>query len=96
MDAETIRRAEEQAELCRVFNNPTRVLIIWALADRELSVGDIAAAVDATMQNTSQHLRLMKDRDILTCRRDGQTIYYRLSDPTLLYRLGLLIVDHKV
>ena len=91
MDPETIERAKAQADLCRVFNNPTRVLIFWALADGEMSVSEIAATVEASLQNTSQHLRLMKDRDILACRREGQTIYYRIADLSLLERSGFIL-----
>lgn len=73
-------KAEEQAEICRVFANPTRIMILWAVAEQERSVGEIAQAVEASLQSTSQHLQIMKQKKVLTSRRDGQTIYYRLSD----------------
>jgi DNA-binding transcriptional ArsR family regulator len=41
-------------------------------------VSEIASAIDCSLQNTSQHLRLMKDKNILASRRAGQTIYYRI------------------
>jgi DNA-binding transcriptional ArsR family regulator len=44
-----------------------------------MSVSDIAAAVNTSLQNTSQHLRLMKDKGILQSRRDGRSIYYRVA-----------------
>lgn len=72
--------AEEQAEICRVFANPTRIMILWAVAEQERSVGEISQAVEASLQSTSQHLQIMKQKKVLTSRRDGQTIYYRLSD----------------
>jgi len=62
-----------------VFGNPSRVLIVWALGERELSVTDIASAIECSLQNTSQHLHLMKNKGILTSRRDGNTIYYRVK-----------------
>lgn len=71
--------AKRQAEICKVFGSPTRILILWALSGREMSVGDVAEAIESSLQNTSQHLRLMKDRRILTSRREGHTIYYRLN-----------------
>jgi DNA-binding transcriptional ArsR family regulator len=69
-----------QAAFCKVFGNARRVQILWMLLDHELSVGEIAAAVDASLQNTSQHLHLMKDQGILSSRREGQTIYYSVAD----------------
>jgi ArsR family transcriptional regulator len=91
MDIETMHLAETQARQYQVLTNPRRVLILWALAGQEMSVGEIAAKVGASMQNTSQHLRLMKDRGILESRRDGQTIYYFIADPNLLSNLGLSV-----
>jgi DNA-binding transcriptional ArsR family regulator len=79
MDEKIVALAQSQAGICGVFGNPNRVLILWALGEREMSVGDIASAIDCSLQNTSQHLRLMKDKDILASRRDGQTIYYRIK-----------------
>lgn len=70
--------AERQAETCRVFANPTRILILWTLADHEKSVGEIAQAVGASLQSTSQHLRIMKDENILAARREGQMVFYHV------------------
>jgi DNA-binding transcriptional ArsR family regulator len=78
MDARLFSRAQEQAQYCQVFSNPRRVLILWALGTDEMSVSDISSEVGASLQNTSQHLRLMKDRGILSSRRDGNTIFYRV------------------
>lgn len=71
--------AEEQADVCRVFANPTRILILWTLIEDEKSVGEIADAINASLQSTSQHLRIMKDTNVLTSRRDAQMIYYRIN-----------------
>jgi len=83
--------AKERAALCRVFGNVQRVLIVWALGENEVSVGDIASAIDASLQNTSQHLRLMKDKGILKSRRDGQTVYYRVADNELVKSCHVLL-----
>jgi len=54
-------------------------LILRSLEQQERSVGEIAEQIGATLQNTSQHLRLMKDKSVLEARRDGQTIFYQIS-----------------
>lgn len=72
--------AFEQAEIYRVFSNEKRILIFWLLAENEMSVQDLADTVGTSIQNTSQHLRLMKSKSILESRRDGNTILYRVSD----------------
>ncbi len=71
--------AERLAEIHSVFSNARRLLIFWELDGREMSVSEIAEHIGSSVQNTSQHLRLMKERNILTTRRDGQTIYYRIA-----------------
>ena len=70
---------KEQAEIHQVLGNPTRLLIIRSLVENEMSVGELAEQIGATMQNTSQHLRLMRDKGILEARRDGQTIFYQIA-----------------
>ncbi len=83
MDAEIKVQAREQAEICAIFGNTRRILILWVLGKDEMSVTDIAANIDASLPNTSQHLRLMKDKGILISRRDGQTIYYSIARNSL-------------
>ena len=86
MNAKVKHLAEQQADIYRVFGNATRLRILWSLADQELSVGEIAAAAEASLQNTSQHLRLMQNKGILTSRRESQTIYYRIADIEMMRR----------
>ena len=90
-DEETLALAESQADICGVFGNANRVLILWVLDEQEMSVGEIAAAIDCSLQNTSQHLRLMKDKNILVSRREGQTIYYRIKQNELMEGCRLLL-----
>jgi len=75
-----ISKAQEQAEFCGILGNTHRIQILWALGDRELTVSEIAEEIDTSMQNTSQHLRLMKNKGVLQSRRDGREIYYRIAD----------------
>ena len=78
-----LESAKKQAGVCSVFSNPKRLLILWTLCNHEKSVGDIAQAIGASLQNTSQHLRVMKESDILKSSRDGQTIFYRIADKAM-------------
>ena len=80
MDAKTRELAQKQAELCKVFSSTQRVLIVWTLSECECAVSEIAEAIEASLQNTSQHLNLMKDKGVLCSRREGREIYYRIVD----------------
>ncbi|MBE0689850.1 MAG: winged helix-turn-helix transcriptional regulator [Anaerolineae bacterium] len=95
MDEEILELAKQRATVCRIFGNPTRVLILWALMKRELSVGEVAATVDASLPNTSQHLRLMQDRGILASRKEGNAVYYHILYSDLINGCRLLLVEEE-
>ena len=59
---------------------PTRVRIILALQDRELSVGQIAEAVDKTPTAVSQHLAKLRLARMVASRQEGQRIFYSLTN----------------
>ena len=95
MELKTIELAQQQAAICAVFANYRRVLILWTLVEQEKSVSDIATAVHASLQSTSQHLHLMKDKGILQSRREGQTVYYHIANHTVTAKCPLLIETHR-
>ena len=76
--------ARKQASLCKVFSSTRRVLIVWVLGDEEKAVTEIARSVGSSMQSASQHLRLMKDKGVLTSRKDGQAVLYRIAENELM------------
>jgi ArsR family transcriptional regulator len=82
--------AERQAERCRLFGNASRILIMWSLSDRELPVTEIADEVGTSLQNVSQHLALLKEHNIVSARRDGQTIYYSIAENEWLKECPIL------
>lgn len=89
MNEKTLKWAEAQSYYYKTLTSPRRILILLVLAKQEMSVGDISTAIGVSMQNTSQHLRLMKNRGLLGSRRDGQTIYYHVTDDKLLDYMGI-------
>ena len=91
MDPGLRELAKKQAAICRIFGNTSRILIMWTLADRELSVSDIADNVGTTLQNISQHLALLKEYHLVTYRRDGQTIFYQIADNEWLEHCPILL-----
>ena len=80
MNAKILEQAKQQAAICGVFGNARRVLIMWSLVNGEKSVGELADEIGTSLQNTSQHLRLLKDKDFVRSHRVGQTIYYRIAE----------------
>jgi DNA-binding transcriptional ArsR family regulator len=87
---ELAEKAERTAEIHRVLANPRRLRILWALKHKELSVGELADAIGASLQCTSQHLKLMREHGMVGSRREGQTIYYHIEGAARHVNLDLL------
>lgn len=88
--------AEKQASHCRAMGNARRLVILWMIAEEELSVTEIAQRVGSSMQNVSQHLGLLKKAGIVTTRRDGQTIFYQLADHEWVKRCPAMRLSPKL
>ncbi len=63
-----------------MLSDATRVRLLWALADRELSVTDLAETVGKAGPAVSQHLAKLRMARLVRTRRDGTTIYYSLEN----------------
>ncbi|MFH0916237.1 MAG: metalloregulator ArsR/SmtB family transcription factor [bacterium] len=72
------------AELCKALANEHRLAIMYALKDGERCVGDIAADLDISVHNVSQHLRILKQRLLVRPRKEGQTVYYSITNPKFI------------
>lgn len=90
MNIEMEELAAKQAQLCNVFGHSKRILILRLLRKQESSVGEIADKIGTSLQNTSQHLRLMKDRNIVQSRREGHVVYYRIAENEIMERFTCL------
>ena len=75
---------ERRARICQVLADAKRLRLIDALRDdAERSVGELADVIGATYPNVSQHLNVMRDAGLVTSRRDGTTVFYRLAYPQI-------------
>ena len=68
------------AELYKVFGDSTRVKILYVLFAAELCVYDIASLLGMTQSAVSHQLRILKNNKLVKFRREGQVVYYSLSD----------------
>lgn len=88
--AEFEARAENAANLLKAMSNSRRLLVLCQLNGGELSVGALQDRVGLSQSAMSQHLSRLKDEGLVESRRDAQTIYYRLSDPTAVRIIEVL------
>ena len=87
----TRAQGREAAQLLKLLANENRLLILCRLMlAREMSVSDLAEAVDLSQSALSQHLAKMREDGLLATRREAQTIYYRIADPNAARLLALL------
>ncbi|GBQ97088.1 transcriptional regulator [Gluconacetobacter liquefaciens] len=68
------------AELLKTLSHSDRLLIACALAQGEMSVGQIQSELSIYQPNLSRHLTVLKAARIVTFRKEGLSVFYRLSD----------------
>lgn len=68
------------AELFRVFGDTTRIRILYALSENELCVCAIAELLNMQQSAISHQLRILKQAKLVSSRREGKTVFYRLAD----------------
>lgn len=71
--------ADEACELLKALSNRHRLSILCHLLDGEKSVGQLAEIVDIRDSTASQHLALLRRDRLISGRRDGQTVWYRID-----------------
>lgn len=72
---------ELQSEVCKTLASPKRLEILNALKEGEKTVGELVEILGVPKANVSQHLAVMRLKGILKSRREGVSIYYRISNP---------------
>jgi len=72
------------AEIYKVLANPIRLQILDILKKGETSVADIIKELDLRKANVSQHLSLLRYANLIASRRDGLTVFYKLTQPKVL------------
>lgn len=81
---------ELHASICQTLANPKRLEIIDLLRDGEKSVTELAEAMEISQANLSQHLTVMRQKGIVIPRREGVSVYYRLSNPKIIKACDLM------
>lgn len=72
---------ELKAELFKVLANPVRVALLDELRSGPLTVGDLQRKVGIDSSNASQHLAILRGRQLVTTRRDGNNVWYAVEEP---------------
>jgi len=78
------------AQMCQGLADPTRILILYLLAENPRHVMELAEMSGASQPTVSRHLKVLRDRGLVTATREGNTIRYTLRDPRVIQALDLL------
>jgi DNA-binding transcriptional ArsR family regulator len=73
-------QARKASELLKALSHETRLLILCLLADGERSVSDLERMLTLPQAAVSQQLARLRADNLVTTRRDGRMIYYRIAD----------------
>jgi ArsR family transcriptional regulator len=72
-----------QAEIAKVLANPTRLRILSLIGDGEAPNGALLEALGVSKPNLSQHLAILRRAGVVSVRREGLHVYYRLTFPEI-------------
>lgn len=88
----------EFASVARALGHPHRLELLEHLAQGERSVETLAGGTDLSVANASQHLQQLKRGGLVTTRRDGKFVRYRLTDESVLTLLASLrrVAEHNL
>jgi DNA-binding transcriptional ArsR family regulator len=78
------------AEVCQALADPTRIMLLYLLAEKRTSVGELAAALDISQPTVSRHLKVLRERGMVKTERYGATVMYSLTDRRVIEALDLL------
>jgi len=81
---------EEYAPVARALSAPARLMLLEQLAQGERGVEALAEKTGLTIANCSQHLQQLRRAALVTSRRDGKSVIYRLTDAKTLQLMDLL------
>src|SRR5512143_2303377 len=78
------------AQICQALADPTRIMLLYRLSEGPQNVGELSAALKVSQPTVSRHLKMLRERGMVTSTRHGATVEYRLVDDRPIQALDLL------
>ena len=82
--------AQLHAQICSGLADANRIMLLYALADRPCHVGELSTRLELPQPTISRHLKILRERGIVSAHRKGQSVIYILSDQRIIQALDLL------
>lgn len=82
--------AQMHAKICMALADPNRILILYTLNEAEHTVGDLAQIIGLPQSTVSRHLKVLRERGLVSALRSGQNMIYTLDDTRVIQALEIL------
>ncbi len=81
---------ERAARCLKAMSHPLRLKILCVLGTEKMSVQDIVEKVGTSQSNISQHLAILREKDILNYNKDANRVFYYIDDPRMLKLIEMM------
>ncbi len=81
---------ERASRSLKAISHPLRLKILCVLGDQEVSVQEIVDIVGTSQSNISQHLAILRDKGVLTSRKDANRVFYSVGDRRILKLVSMM------
>lgn len=78
------------ASICEGLADPTRILILYTLDEESRNVSELASLLDVTQPTASRHLKVLRNRGLVSAERQAQAVIYSLTDHRVIEALDIL------
>jgi ArsR family transcriptional regulator len=78
------------AEMCKTISNPRRQAILDTIRKGEMTVSELIKKTGISQANLSQHLSILRSKGVVNTRRDGNNVYYSLSNLKIIKAYDLI------
>jgi len=76
--------------MCKTISNPRRQAILDTIRDKELTVSELMEKTGISQANLSQHLSILRSKGVVKTRRDGNNIYYSISNLKIIQAYDII------
>lgn len=81
---------EQASRAMKAIAHPLRLKVLCLLGSGEIAVQEIVEAVGTSQSNVSQHLAILRDKKVLTARKDANRVYYSIADGRTLQLVAMM------
>jgi ArsR family transcriptional regulator len=78
------------ADICSALADPTRLILLYLLADQPRNVSELTQELDQSQPTISRHLKALRTRGLVIATRQGTNVQYTLTDRRVIEALDLL------